>query len=358
MPKLGNLPVGERVESPVSGRGYTIEALLGEGGFGAAYRARIGRRRDRVCIKLTFDQSGWHREAYLGELLAGHDRVVDIHDTFPIVMDGEMAYAVVMELAEGTLSDAVERDGPWSERKAIREIRGLLTAVDRLHRSGALHRDITPLNVFVCDGRLKLGDFGICQHSFGGGVAADAFAPWFVDPDINDESRVRWTIGDDLWQVAQLLVGMIRGDAWPIHKRDIRGLACSDLLKRVLYRALGVAGDRYPDAESMSEAFDRTQPTFARLRSLAGRTIAFTGPMSVPRSDAERWSRLAGATVARGVSRKVDTLVVGSRSPNWLAGSEGGTKLLKVAALAEKGHTIKLVRESTFLKLVADVRGG
>jgi serine/threonine protein kinase len=34
----------------------------------------------------------------------------------------------------------------------------------KLHRGQALHRDLTPLNVFVCDERrLKLGDFGIVR---------------------------------------------------------------------------------------------------------------------------------------------------------------------------------------------------
>ena len=35
----------------------------------------------------------------------------------------------------------------------------------KLHRGQMLHRDLTPLNVFVCDGRrLKLGDFGIVRQ--------------------------------------------------------------------------------------------------------------------------------------------------------------------------------------------------
>ena len=34
----------------------------------------------------------------------------------------------------------------------------------RLHRGQTLYRDLTPLNVFVCDGpSLKLGDFGIAR---------------------------------------------------------------------------------------------------------------------------------------------------------------------------------------------------
>ena len=55
------------------------------------------------------------------------------------------------------------RDGP--KRLARREIAGILEVLGKLHRGQMLHRDLTPLNVFVCDGRrLKLGDFGIVRQ--------------------------------------------------------------------------------------------------------------------------------------------------------------------------------------------------
>lgn len=45
-------------------------------------------------------------------------------------------------------------------------------------------------------------------------------------------------------------------------------------------------------------------------------------------------------------------VVVGDEAPNWIAGKEGGAKLLEVAALREKGHHITLIREAKFLRLV------
>jgi len=40
--------------------------------------------------------------------------------------------------------------GSWTEKKVVHEVRGLLSAVGRLHDSGAVHRDITPFNVLTC----------------------------------------------------------------------------------------------------------------------------------------------------------------------------------------------------------------
>ena len=59
------------------------------------------------------------------------------------------------------------------------EIAAILDTLDTLHRGQALHRDLTPFNVFVCeDERIKLGDFGIATHQLSRfGVTADAFNP-------------------------------------------------------------------------------------------------------------------------------------------------------------------------------------
>ena len=60
---------------------------------------------------------------------------------------------------------ALSRGKGWTESAARREIAGILEVLGKLHRGQALHHDLTPLNVFVCDGhRLKLGDFGIVRQ--------------------------------------------------------------------------------------------------------------------------------------------------------------------------------------------------
>ena len=55
-------------------------------------------------------------------------------------------------------------------------------AAQPVARSRGLHRDITPMNVFVCKNmKLKLGDFGLARHALAGKmVMASAFTPFFV----------------------------------------------------------------------------------------------------------------------------------------------------------------------------------
>ena len=201
------------ITSVETGTKYRLRELLGKGGFGSVWRCESATIDRPLCLKMTRDQASWHREAYMAELVGSHPRVVHVFETFPVVEGKKVSYAVVMELAErGTLADVVTADGAWKESRAVSEMSKILGAVDRLHSSGALHRDITPFNVFACGAAgttLKLGDFGITTHGPQNGVAANAFAPWFVA--IREEQRLRWDVREYLWQVAQVLGVLLTG---------------------------------------------------------------------------------------------------------------------------------------------------
>jgi serine/threonine protein kinase len=346
------------ITSTDSGVKYELHELLGKGGFGTVWRATSRKIGGSLCLKVTKDQASWHREAYMGELLAGHPRVVRIHETFPILEGKKMAYAVVMELAEhGTLADVVEKHGPWPEAKAISEIIKVLGAVDRLHACGALHRDITPYNVFACgDGQtLKLGDFGITTHGPRKGVAADAFAPWFVDTAIREEQRVRWDTREDLWQVAQVLSVLLTGKVKPLRLADVRGVPCSSTTRAAIARATGERSHRFDTAKSLIDALKMTKsqakPKAARPRSLDGRHVVFTGQLSIPRAEAIKLAEKAGAIVDKRVGKETDMLVVG-QSKLWAAGDAGGRKLLAAAAKREGGKKIDQVTEEWFMRLI------
>jgi serine/threonine protein kinase len=343
------------IASTHSGARYQLHELLGKGGFGTVWRCSSRKIDGPLCLKITRDQASWHREAYMGELLAGHPRVVRIHETFPVLDGKKIAYAVVMELAaHGTLADVVERDGAWPEARAVSEIIKLLSAVERLHACGALHRDITPYNVFVCGaGRtLKLGDFGITTHGPRKGVAADAFAPWFVDTAIREEQRVRWDAREDLWQVAQVLSVLLTGKVEPLRLANVRGLPCSAATRAAIARATGERAHRFDTARSLCEALrSNAGPKTARPRSLDGRRLVFTGQLAISRAEASRLATRAGAIVDKRVSATTDLLVVG-KSKLWAAGDAGGKKLLAAAAHREGGRTIDQVTEDWFMKLV------
>lgn len=353
-------PASLTVYSSETGRSYQLDRLIGKGGFGEVYLATIGApnvQPAQVCIKITERLTAWLREAYFAELLGSEPRALRVLDRFAIVDGGRMLYCLAMEYAEhGDLGAWLARKGPQSERLVRREIAAVLGALDALHRGQALHRDLTPFNVFVCaDEQLKIGDFGIATHQMSRrGVTADAFNVFNAPSEIAWGKVRRWQQRDDIYQMGLIAVMLLRGDITsPIRSRDVRKLPCSDHLKEVIHRCLGVRGKRYEAASELISAL-RQRPKEVppgRVRSLKGKRLSFTGFLSQPRSKAAAAARRAGAVVQSKPGRSTDILVRGRPNKLQIAGSVGGTKLMEIRRLAAKGHRVTVIGDRQFWRL-------
>jgi serine/threonine-protein kinase len=364
-PKLTLLKSHRLITSPGTGTRYKVGKVLGEGGFGRTYLAveldRRGQPVQEVCLKTTFDQASWHRESYFGELFRHSRRVIQLLDSFPLPQttggQNHILYCLVLELAGGgNIADYLERAGtPWSEARAKREIMALLRTLDQLHAGGATHRDLTPMNVFVCGrGVLKLGDFGIARHQVAGKlITIDAFNPQFVSRGFVAQEHRRWLAADDVFQMGQLLAMLLRGDASErVDVAMVKQLGCSQSLEAVIKRAIGPRGKRFVDAYEMLQSLEgHTEPPTSEIHSLRGRTVAFSGSLSIRRFDAEIMVLQAGGTVTQNISRKVDVLVQGGRAPHQKNGRLN-TKLRQAKRLIEQGQQIHVIGEREFRQLV------
>lgn len=168
------LGLAERVEPFAVGNDgrYYIEELLGHGSMGAVYRAR-DRELDRpVALKvvaaarrvdLRHSERRLRQEARALARLR-HDNVVTVYDLATTEND-ELFLA--MEYVKGTTL------AQWQRERSVDEVlEAYLQAGEGLaaaHRTGCVHRDFKPDNVFVEDGdgqlRVKVGDFGLAGIS-------------------------------------------------------------------------------------------------------------------------------------------------------------------------------------------------
>lgn len=359
---------GQTLASAESGLSYRIGALLGQGGFGQVFLAtRLGRSDavpETVCIKVSTRQDGWLREAYFGQLLHDQPRAVRLYDAFPFFGgEGRLLYGLAMEYAcHGDLSAFLAQGTKrWSEAAVRREIAGILHVLGKLHRGQLLHRDLTPLNVFVCEKhRLKLGDFGIVrQQSDHRGVTARTLNPHMAPSDIFEGAAPKWQARDDVYQMGQLIGMLVKGDATRrVRAPEVRSFACSDHLKEIVYRCIGERRKRYESADELIRALAQPPPAMkpGALKSLKGAKVAFTGTLSVPRVDAAKAAKKAGATVLSGASAKVTVIVRGRPNPLQAAGKDGGRKLLEIKRLQEKGLRIAVLSEARFWRLAGRAR--
>lgn len=362
-PALDPLSPKEVIASPETKIQYRIARLLGEGGFGQAYLAkRLGPSMmvpELVCVKISRHIDGWLREAYFGQLLDGHPRAIRVFDRFPLLRPGKkLVYALALEYApHGDLSLFLARsDRGWRETAARREIAGILEVLGKLHRGQMLHRDLTPMNVFVCENqRLKLGDFGIVrQQSDRRGITARTLNALTAPSDILAGEAPKWQARDDVYQVGQLLGMLVKGDARVrIRTPELRRLPCSDHLKEIIHRCIGERRKRYESADELIEALRHPPKTLraVALRSLEGVHLSFTGILDKPRREAARAARLAGAIVHGMPSAQTSVIVRGRPNVLQAAGRDGGLKLMEIKRLGEKGHEIKILDEARFWRL-------
>jgi len=361
----------ETITSAETRLAYRIGRLVGHGGFGQVYLAtRLGRSTTvpaTVCIKVSPHINGWLREAYFGQLLGDHPRAIRVYDVFPLTNrpGKRLLYGLVLEYAQqGDLSAFLSRTSrKWSETAVRREIAGILEVLGKLHRGQLLHRDLTPLNVFVCDGpRLKLGDFGIVRSQTDNrGITVHTLNPHMAPSDIVAGAAPKWQARDDVYQVGQLIGMLVKGSAHArIRKPEVRVFNCSDHLKEVIYRCIAERSKRYESANELIEALSKPPAALkvGALRTLRGAHLAFTGILSVKRDVAAKAARKAGATVHSGPSVRTSVVVRGKPNKLQAAGRDAGRKLMEIKRLREKGHRIVLLNEAQFWRLAGQPPGG
>jgi NAD-dependent DNA ligase len=166
-------------------------------------------------------------------------------------------------------------------------------------------------------------------------------------------SQRYWLASDDVYQMGQLLAMLLRGDPDElITEKDVSHLSCEVGLKEIIAKAIGPRKSRFENACEMLRALKGDVGSTAPcVENLVGKTVVFTGPLTLPRFDAEVLVRQAGGSVADDVSERVDVLVQGGRSPHYHNGHKG-EKLCKAEKLIRRGHPITILNEREFLALV------
>ena len=147
---------------------YRIEALLGEGGMGAVYRAYDTRLQRIVALKVlrigpdgsTGGTSRVMREARAAAAL-GHPNAVVIHDVGEI----EGTAYIAMEHIDGDSLRTFVTDRAVDTATRIRWLCDVAEVLAAAHARGLVHRDVKPENVMVKrDGTIKVLDFGIARR--------------------------------------------------------------------------------------------------------------------------------------------------------------------------------------------------
>jgi predicted Ser/Thr protein kinase len=150
---------------------YTVEEQIGRGGMGVVYRARDVRLGRQVALKLLSAEMAsdvQFRERFLRESRAAasidHPNVLPIYEAAEV--DGELFIA--MRYVEGEdLGELLARERTLDRARAVNLVAQVAEALDVVHRSGLVHRDVKPSNVLLSASGARehayLTDFGITK---------------------------------------------------------------------------------------------------------------------------------------------------------------------------------------------------
>ena len=270
---------------------YTIEGVLGQGGFGITYLGIDELHEKKVAIKEFFPQGIVTRNieyqdtvtvTFVGEkenYEKGKERflkeartmakfskdegIVKALDFFEI---NNTAY-IVMEYLEGiTLKQYLRENQRIAPEDLIELLVPLIEALDEIHSQGLIHRDISPDNIMVLpDGRIKLMDFGAARDytEFGEKSLSIVLKPGYAPPEQYQTHGVQgpWT---DIYALCATMYKCITGENPPdaidrviddhLKKISEFGIVIPPQEEAAIIKGMSVsAKDRYQDIKDFCE---------------------------------------------------------------------------------------------------------
>lgn len=150
-------------------REYKVVEKIGEGGFGAVYKAIHTTVEREVVIKTILSEFANDEEVidrlineakFVAQL--EHPRIVPLYDYW---QDNTGIYLVMRYLKGGSLRDVLDRQGALSVKQVVRIVEHLCEALTVAHQNGVVHRDLKPENLLLDErGNTYLADFGIAKN--------------------------------------------------------------------------------------------------------------------------------------------------------------------------------------------------
>lgn len=250
---------------------FQILSKVGQGGFGAVYRALDTTLEREVALKLLLPR-GQSTEAATNALIrearlmakVRHSNVVPVYgvDTH----DGRVG--LWSDFVRGrTLSTLLEVQGPYGAKEAANIGIDLARAVGAVHAAGLIHRDIKTGNVMREEGgRILLMDFGLSEARGESGLWAGT--PNYMAPELFLGQPA--TAASDIYAIGVVLFHLLTSQ-YPYQQTSMTESSAAPRLHLL---------DARPDLpESLARVVEKaTAPNPAHRYASAGELIAALAP--------------------------------------------------------------------------------
>ena len=141
--------------------GYTIKRAIGRGGFGEVYYATSDSGKE-VALKLILRNLDVERRGVVHCMNLKCPNLLTIFDLKP--SDSGDTFVVMEYVAGPSLANVLKQYPNGMPLPEIRHwLKGLVEGVAYLHDHGIVHRDLKPANLFMEEGIVKIGDYGLAK---------------------------------------------------------------------------------------------------------------------------------------------------------------------------------------------------
>jgi hypothetical protein len=189
--------------------GYTLKRGIGRGGFGEVYFA-VSDGGKEVALKLLRDNQEIELRGVAQCLNLKHPHLVGLFD---LRTDPRGDHWVVMEYVSGdSLHAVLSRHAEGLPIELAREwFLALTRAVGYLHDHGIVHRDLKPANIFLENGVVKVGDYGLSKSISGSQRTAQTQSIGTVHYMAPEVSTGNYNKQIDIYAAGVILYEMLTG---------------------------------------------------------------------------------------------------------------------------------------------------
>ncbi len=200
-------------------KGYALHELIGEGGFGAVYRATQTVVDREVAIKVILPQYA-NRPEFIRRFESEAKLIARLEHLYIVPLidywrDPDGAFLVLRWLRGGTLKEMLREQGAMQPRAAAKLFTQVASALHIAHRNNVVHRDVKPANILLDEeGNGYLSDFGIALDTVessgattsGGGITGSA---GYISPEQVNVQTI--TNRADIYSMTLVLYEMLAG---------------------------------------------------------------------------------------------------------------------------------------------------
>ncbi|CAF1567429.1 unnamed protein product [Rotaria magnacalcarata] len=206
----------ENEEPQIFKKRYKIVKKLGAGNFGTAYLVTdLEVRNEPKVLKVVrlgeMDADQTVDSVREAELLSNlhNEYIVKFYESF---LENDYL-CIVTEFCEGgdldqRFKQLQKENRTLEEDQAVEWLIQILIAVQYMHKSRILHRDLKARNIFLKSNKVKIGDFGISRILVGTMDVASTFTgtPYYMSPEVMKHDG--YESKSDIWSVGCLLYEM------------------------------------------------------------------------------------------------------------------------------------------------------